>query len=193
MIDAKNNFMQPDVRPLSGWHRAWSWSFLVILALVPITAFAEDGMESIDSVPPSALSVELDLSSMPEPEIQARLAEVSAELSENLAELHRLKFQLQQSGRAQELAAEIKQIRRAIGELYESQDQAPEPDAQPDPRLLALRGELNEKEAESLGLLNQSEAYRALADRAEELRELLKSILAALQQVHPDDNAGKPL
>lgn len=130
---------------------------------------------------------------MPEPELQSRLAEVRAELIDNSAELHRLEFQLQQTGRAQELVAEIKPIRRTLGELYEQLDQDPDGAAQLEPQLQALRGELNEKEAERLGLLNQSEAYRSLADRAGALREQLKSILSALPQPRPAGNAEKTL
>ena len=193
MIGAKTNPTQPDVRPLSGGHRAPPWGFLVILALLPISAVAEERMEASDSTHSSAAPAGLDWTSMPEPELQSRLAEVRAELIDNSAELHRLEFQLQQTGRAQELVAEIKPIRRTLGELYEQLDQDPDGAAQLEPQLQALRGELNEKEAERLGLLNQSEAYRSLADRAGALREQLKSILSALPQPRPAGNAEKTL
>lgn len=129
---------------------------------------------------------------MPEPELRARLGEVRTESIDNRRELHQLEFQLQQSGRAQELVAEIKPIRRALGELYEQLDQDPDRAAELEPQLQALRGELNEKEAQLFDQMNQSEEYRALAARARELREQLKSILLTLPHPQPEDNAEKP-
>lgn len=189
MIGANTIFAQPDVGPPSGGTRRVPWACVALWALLPICALAETSSEAdVSPIPSAALAG----ASAVEPELQARLADIQAELIDNRTELRRIEFQLQQSGRAQELVAEIKPIRQALGELYEQLDQDPDRAAELEPQLQALRTELNGKETERIGLLNQSEAYRALAARSGELREQLKSILSALPQPQTNDNAEKP-
>ncbi len=163
-------------------------SWLFFMAFLPVSALAEAGPEA----GPSAVSAGLDGVTVPESELRSQLDDVRSELRDNLRALHQLEFQLQQSGRAQELVAEIKPIRRALGELYDQLDQVPERTDELDPQVQALRRELNEKEAQLLGQMNQSEDYRALSSRAAELREQLKSILLALPSSQTEDNAEKP-
>ena len=180
--------MQPDVLLPSGGRCVFLLSWLFFMAFLPVSALAEAGPEA----GPSAVSAGLDGVTVPESELRSQLDDVRSELRDNLRALHQLEFQLQQSGRAQELVAEIKPIRRALGELYDQLDQVPERTDELDPQVQALRRELNEKEAQLLGQMNQSEDYRALSSRAAELREQLKSILLALPSSQTEDNAEKP-
>ena len=191
MIGANTISAQPDVRPPTGGACPLLWALLAILAVLPIYAFAEAGPEAGDTRPPSAAPAARDWASIPEPEIQARLAEVRTELLKNNEARHRLEFQLQQADRGKELADEIKRIRREIGQLYEQSEQTPEVADELEAQMQELRRQRDDMEAERLDLLNQSEEYRVLSARAGELREQLKSILQALQKTHPEDNAGK--
>ena len=181
--------MKSDVLLLSGGRCVVLLSLLFFMAFRPILAFAEAGPEVDVAGRPSARSAGADGATVPELELRARLDEVSAELIDNRRELHQLEFQLQQSGRAQELVAEIKPIRRALGEIYEQLDQAPERADELEPQIQALQGKVNKKEAELLEQMNQSEEYRILAARAVELREQLKSILLVLPRSPSEGNA----
>ena len=185
MIDAKNNSTQPDVRPLSGGHRAWPWSFLVILALLPISAFAEDGTESIDSIPPSALSAERDWSSMPEPEIQARLAEVRDEFAQNTRNLRLLEEQLSQTAPVKDLADEVKRLRGEIGALVEQLEADPAAADAISLKLQELRGQREEKEAERQVALNESAEYRTLNEFRAQLMDELRGLLTAAPRGEP--------
>lgn len=194
MIGAKTSSALPGSRLPPGWICTLLWAMPVLMAIMPVSAVAEEDVEPSDSSAmsePSPTALGLDLLSMSEPEIQARLAEVRTELLNNNTALHRLEFQLQQTGRAQELADEIKQIRRELGQLYERSEQAPEDADKLEAQMQELRRQRDDMEAERLGLLNQSEEYRVLSAQAGELREQLKSILPALPQPQPEDNAGK--
>ncbi len=172
----------------------WRWVVPLLIVISSVLSWAEESMERVSPVPALDQTQPSDGSewaSMPEPEIQERLAEVRTEWIENRKEWHRLEFQLEQAGRSKELADEIKRIRRELGQLFEQSEQLPENAEQLAPQIQSLRRQVEEMEAERLGRLNQSEEYRALSARAGELQEQLKSILQALKQAHSEDSAGK--
>ena len=164
-------------------------SLAFFMAFLPVSALAEAGPEADASVRPSAMSAGLNGVTVPESELRAQLDDVRSEMIANRRGLHQLEFQLQQSGRAQELAAEIKPIRRALGEIYDQMDRTPERADELEPQIQALQGKVNKKEAELLEQMNQSEEYRILAARAVELREQLKSILLVLPRSPSEGNA----
>ena len=177
--------MQPDVLLPSGRRCVFLLSLAFFMAFLPVSALAEAGPEA----GPSAVSAGLDGVTVPESELRSQLDDVRSEMIANRRGLHQLEFQLQQSGRAQELAAEIKPIRRALGEIYDQMDRTPERADELEPQIQALQGKVNKKEAELLEQMNQSEEYRILAARAVELREQLKSILLVLPRSPTEGNA----
>lgn len=194
MIKKHTSAPNPVVRPWGGWRVALSWAVPFLMAIAPVSAFAEEGL---DANAPAALSEPSppvagpDLSSMSEQELRGVLAGVRTDFMQTRKDLVQCSTTLEESGPVKELLQKMMDLRKELGLLEAKAEQSPEKSDDLANQALLLRQQLHEKESERLALLGQSDEYRKLSGRESELREQLSVILQLLQEKFPDDNAEK--
>jgi hypothetical protein len=188
------NSLKLSIRPRRSGAVAWLWAIPVLLAVSPFLSLAEEAMELASPAPASDQAPPLagpDWASMTEPEIREHLAEVRTEFVQTRRDLQQLQTRLEQDGRAKDLLDEITRLRREIGLLNEQAEQSPENADALENQARPVRQALYAKEAERLGLLDQSDEYRALSTREGDLREQLRAVLQKLQELSPEDSAAR--
>lgn len=183
----------PVVRPRQGRLVALCGTLSVLMAILSLPAPAED----VANANPAIAVVEpapavLDLSAMSPAEIQEALVDARSEFVQIRKSLQECRNQAEESERGRELLGEMAALRKELALVEAPAAQATEQtDEQASDRAnqaLQLRRQLYAKESERLALLDQSEEYRKLSARENELKEQLKAILEALQDESAEEN-----
>jgi septal ring factor EnvC (AmiA/AmiB activator) len=169
MIEAIIYTMQWGVAPRRGLQSAMGMVLMAFLIFSSGSAFGDNAQ----TAPAAAESVV----AMTEQNTQSAMAELRTEFMQNKRDLHQFETQAAKEGPLKDLTAEIKQISWQIGDLIGQLEQAPENADELDAQISELRQQRNEKEAERLALLNESEDYRALGLRRASLMEQIRSLL----------------
>lgn len=187
----------PVVRPRQGRFVALCGTLSVLMAILSLPAPAEDVADANAAnavVEPAAAG--LDLSAMSPAEIQEALVGARSEFVQIRKSLQECRSQVEESERGRELLEGMAALRKELAVAEAPAAQASEQtDEQANDRAnqaLQLRRRLYAKESERLALLDQSEEYRKLSARENELKEQLKTMLEALQDGEStQDNAEK--
>ena len=186
----------PVVRPRQGRLVALCGMLSVLMAILSLPAQAEGVADA--NAPEAAVEAVVagpDLSTMSPAEIQEAMVGARSEFVQIRTSLQECRSQVEESERGRELLQEMAALRKELALVEAPADQKTEqPDEQASEqtsRALQLRRQLHAKEAERLALLDQSEEYRKLSARENELKEQLRAILEALQDGSAEENAEK--
>lgn len=133
------------------------------------------------AAPPESVSAEsaMDSVPLPPPAPGDNLAELRMAFMQNQRAIHQLEFQLQQSGRAAEVKAEMAALRQEIGRLHLQAQEFPELAEEMAPQLQELRSKLKAAGEERTALLNESTEYRELQDQKEALLAEIKTAMTS--------------
>ena len=183
----------PVVRPRQGRLVALCGMLSVLMAILSLPAMAEDVADAgapEATVEPAAAG--LDLAAMSQQDIQEAMVGARTEFVQIRQSLQECRSQVEESERGKELLQEMAALRKELALVEAPADQKTEQtDEQANEqasRALQLRRQLHAKEAERLALLDQSEGYRKLSARENELKEQLRVILEALQDESTEEN-----
>lgn len=160
----------------------------VMLAILSLPARAEDVADANApeaGAAPSATKAGIDWSAMSQQEIQEAMVVARTEFVQIRQSLQECRGRVEESEPGKELLQEMVALRKELALVEvpveqpagQTEDQAREQTS----RALQLRRQLHAKEAERLALLDQSEEYRKLSARENEVKEQLRVILEALQ------------
>ena len=186
----------PVVRPRQGRLVALCGMLSVLMAILSLPALAEGVADAnAPEAAVEAVAAGPDLSTMSPAEIQEAMDGARSEFVQVRKSLQECRSQVEESERGRELLQEMAALRKELALVEAPADQKTEQTdeqaSEQTSRALQLRRQLHAKEAERLALLDQSEEYRKLTARENELKEQLRAILDALQDGSAEENAEK--